>query len=165
MKLFSKLVLLLSTLPLPLTSCSNKIRCECLESSDSPDYSEGMCYQVSRRNIIESVFLINLPLNPDDPNKDYQYDFEWRDNMRVEYISLEEGLKGKRIISFLKIDPHSVKLTIDSVPLDQKATFGYVKISHLAFKPLSKRAQNSNLFAYVAIGDERGLVEKPQVTK
>ena len=161
----NKLALLTSIFALSLTSCSNKTRCECLETCNSPDYVEGMCYQVCRKNIVESVFVLDLPLNPEDPTEQYKYDFEWREEMRVEYISLEGGLKGKRIISFLKLDPHSMKLDIDGALENPNATSGYVKISHLAFKPLSERAKNSNLFAYVAIGDERGLVEKPAQTQ
>lgn len=165
MKQLNKLALLGSVIALSLASCSNKSRCECLETSDSPDYVEGMCYQVSRKNIIESVYLINLPLNPEAPTAEYQYDFAWREDMRVEFISFEGGLKGKRIDSFLPLDPHSLKLTIDSTLEDPSATSGYIKISHLAIKPLSERAKNANIYAYVSIGDERGLVEKPAQTQ
>lgn len=161
MRQLNKLALLTTIFSLSLVSCSNKSRCECFETSDTPDYVEGMCYQVSRKNVIETVYLINLPLNPEDDEKNYRYDFEWKDDMRVEYISLEEGLQGKRIISFLKLTKHSMRVTIDSTLADPNATYGYIKISHLAFTPLSERAQNANLYAYVSIGDERGLVNKP----
>ena len=161
MKSLQKLALLVPVFALSLVSCSNKTRCECLETSDSPDYSEGMCYQVSRKNVVEHLYLINLPTNPDDPDKNYKYDFEWADEMRVEYISMVEGLEGKHVISFLKLNSHSLKLTIDATVNDPTATSGYIKISHLAFKPLSDRAKNSNLYAYVSIGDDYGLVNKP----
>ena len=165
MKQLNKLALLTSVFVLSLTSCSNKVRYECLETSDSPDYIEGMCYQVSRKNIVESIFLMNLPSNPDAPTAEHQYDFVWREDMRVEYISFEGGLKGKRIISFLQLDPHSLKLTIDSTLENPNATGGYVKISHLAIKPLSDKAKNANIYGFVSIGDERGLVDKPTQTE
>lgn len=165
MKCFNKLALLAGVFLLSLTSCSNKVRCECFETADSPDPVSGKCYQVSNRNILENIFIVNLPLNPDAPKAEHEYDFVWRDDMRVEYISLEEGLKGKRIISFLLLDPHSMRLQIDGTLDNPNATFGYVKILHLGIKPLSQRAKNANLFAYVSIGEENGLVDKPGQTQ
>lgn len=155
------LALLTSIFALSLTSCSNKTRLECFETSDAADAVSGKCYQVTRKDVIENFYILGMPTNPDANPNDYQYDFTWRDDMRVEHISLVEGLEGKRIISFLKLNSHSLKIQIDSTLSNPKATFGYVKISHLAFDAISERAKNANLYAYVAIGDDHGLVEKP----
>ena len=43
----------------------------------------------------------------------------------------------------------------------QKATFGYIRILPNAFKAHSERATDSVLYAYVAIGEGKGLAEKP----
>ena len=161
MKQLNKLALLTSVFVLSLASCTNKARLECMESSDSPDYVSGKCLQVSRKNILEYIFIMNLPLNPEADPKEYQYDFEWNENLREEFITFEGGLKGKRMISFLKLDTHSLKLYIDGEPEDLKLTSGYVKISHFAITPLSERAKNANIYAYVAVGDEHALVDKP----
>ena len=161
MRHLNKLALLTSIFALSLTSCSNKTRLECFETSNEADPVSGMCYQVGRKDVIENFYVLAMPTNPDADPKDYQYDFTWRDDMRVEYISLVEGLEGKRVISFLKLNNHSLKLQIDSTLSNPNATYGYVKISHLAFNPISERAKNANLYAYVAIGDEHGLVKKP----
>ena len=161
MKHFHKLALLTSIFALSLASCSNKTRLECFETSDTADPVSGMCYQIGRKDVIENFYVLANPINPDADPKDYQYDFTWRDDMRVEHISFVEGLEGKRVISFLKLNSHSLKLQIDSTLSNPKATSGYVKISHLAFDALSERAKTANLYAYVAIGDDHGLVEKP----
>ena len=118
-------------------------------------------FEVGRKDVVENFYIIAQPTNPDADPKDYQYDFAWRDDMRVEYISLVEGLEGKRVISFVKINSHSLKLQIDSTLSNPNATFGYVKISHLAFDAISERAKTADLYAYVAVGDNHGLVEKP----
>ena len=74
MKNVKKLSVLLSIIPMLLTSCSNEKRDRFLETCDTPDYVADKCYQASYKDILESIHLIALPLNPDkDEKEEYKY--------------------------------------------------------------------------------------------
>lgn len=161
MKILKKSVLLLGAALLSLCSCSLEKRCECLETSDSLEYTSGMCYQASRINVVESVFLINNPVNPDDGPENYQYDITWSEIVVLDNFSCVEGLKGKHIMSILRLSSHVIKVTFDGAVSDKSATYGYIRILPNAFTGHTERAIDSVIYAYVAIGDSSGLVQKP----
>ena len=134
---------------------------ECLDTSDSLTYNEGMCYQASRLNVVESVFVINRPINPEDAPENYQYDITWDETIRIDNFSLVDGLAGKHIMTILRMNDHILKVTFDGASTDKNATYGYLRILPNAFKAHSERATDSVLYAYIAIGDAKGLAEKP----
>lgn len=161
MELIKKSVLLLGAAIFSLCSCSLEKRCECLETSDSLNYVEGMCYQASRSNVVESVFLINPPTNPNDAPENYQYDITWSEIVVLDNFSCVDGLSGKHIITILRLSNTVIKVTFDGAVTDKEATHGYIRILPNAFKGHSERATDSVIYAYVAIGDASSLVIKP----
>lgn len=161
MKFMKKAFLLFATLGLSICSCSLEKRCECLETSDSLTYNEGMCYQASRSNVVESVFVMNRPLNPEDAPENYKYDISWNDTIRIDNFSMVDGLSGKHIMTILKMNDHILKITFDGAVSDTNATYGYIRILPNAFKAYSDRATDSVLYAYISIGNGKCLAEKP----
>ena len=162
MKLIQKLILLSSIFALSLTSCDFEKKCYCLESSNDADYHEGKCYQASRSDIVESVFVINLPLNPEANEEDYRYDIAFSDSLRTYLFSMVGGLSGKKIISVMKINDHVLSIQFDNLLDNSEATFGYVRINRQAFKAYTERAKESYLYAYIAIGDSPSMVDRPE---
>ena len=161
MKRLRKLALLFSVFAISLASCDFEKKCYCLESSNDADYHEGKCYQASRNDIVESVFVINLPLNPDANEEDYKYDVSFKDSLRVYMFSLVGGLSGKTVISVMKINEHILSIQFDNTVNDIEATHGYVRINRQAFTAHSERAKESYLYAYLAIGDSPSMVDRP----
>ena len=160
MKTLKTTLLLLGIIGLSLTACDLDKEVNVLSTSDSITYVEGMCYQASRSNIVESVFLINAPINPDDDPANYKYDLIWNDVIRRDNFRFVEGLEGKSIMSLLKINDHTMKITFDGAVNDSNATFGYIRVSPSAFSALSERATDRNLYAYIALGETSSLVDK-----
>ena len=161
MKVMKKAFLLFGTALLSLCSCSLEKRCECLESSDSLTYHEGQCYQVNRANVVESLFLINNPINPEEEPERYKYDITWSETVRLENFSCVDGLSGKHIMSIFRINDRIIKVTVDGVVTDKEATSGYIRILPTAFTAHTERATDSVIYAYVAIGDNSALIVKP----
>ena len=162
-----KLSLLIAGLPLVLSSCEYFIekKVYCLDTSNDVGYVDGMCYQASRYDVVEAIFIINNPTNPEADPEDYTYDIVWNKNITVGDISFIGGLAGKKVTSVLKVTDQVIKINIEHHVDDQEATFGYIKVSQYSFKAISKRAREAYLYAYVAIGDKAGLVEKPESKK
>ena len=161
MKMVKKAFLLLATAGLILCSCNLEKRCECLETSDYLTYYEGRCYQASRSKVVESVYIMNRPINPDDSPENYQYDITWSEIVRVDNFSFVDGLSGKHVMSVLRISDVTLKVTFDGAPADAEATYGYMRILPSAFTGHTERAIDSVLYAYIALGDASGLVAKP----
>ena len=161
MKVMKKAFLLFGTALLSLCSCNLEKRCECLESSDSLTYHEGQCYQVNRANVVESLFLINNPINPEEEPERYKYDITWSETVRLENFSCVDGLSGKHIMSIFRINDRIIKVTVDGVVTDKEATSGYIRILPTAFTAHTERATDSVIYAYVAIGDNSALIVKP----
>ena len=161
MNLAKKLFLLFASSALSLSSCSLEKRCECLETSDSLNYQAGLCYQANRSNVVESVFVINTPINPDDDPANYKYDITWSESVRLDNFSLVDGLAGKQIMTIMRLSDVVLKITFDGASSDKEATHGYIRILPNAFTAHSERATDSVLYAYVALGDSKGMVAKP----
>ena len=165
MKNVLKFSLLLAAIPLMLTACEEfkeKQFRERIETSSGIEYVAGQCYQASKNDIVESVFIINAPTNPNKKeNEEYIYDIIWNDQINLSYFSFTGGLKGKQVLSILKLGDNVIKVNIDHSIEDQEATFGYIKISHYAFKAINPDAKEAYLYAYVAIGDSSSMVAKP----
>ena len=162
MNLIRKIVLLSSIFALSLTSCDLEKRCYCLETSNDADFHEGKCYQASRNDIVESVYVINLPLNPEDDEENYKYDVVFNDSLRVYQFAMVGGLSGKKVISIMKINDHVLSIQFDHVIDNKEATYGYVKINRQAFKSLTERTKEAYLYAYISIGDVPSMVERPE---
>ena len=65
MKLLQKTLLLLSIGGLTLTACDFEKRCFCLETSKEENYTEGVCMQLSRKDIVEVAYVYCLASNPE----------------------------------------------------------------------------------------------------
>ncbi len=166
MRLIKRIVLLSSVFILSLAACDFEKKCYCLETSNDSEYHEGKCYQASRSDIIESVYVINLPINPEANEEDYKYDISFNDSLRVYQFSMVGGLSGKKIISVMKLNDQTLSIKFDYSLNNDEATSGYVRIGRQAFKALSDRAKDSYLYAYIAIGDSPALIDKPaDITK
>ena len=155
MKSLTKSALLSGVMILSLTGCSYEKTCYCLETGDVLTYEEGKCYQVTRSDVVETFFVYN----PDGK------DVAFVEAVDASQISFTDGLAGKRIESVMRMSDSSFKITIYGQINDPEATFGYIKVRYTNFKALSERAKDAYLFAYVAIGDQSGLVDKPVEAK
>ena len=163
MKNVSRLIVLIASIPFMLSSCEElkEKKAYCLETYNKPEYESGMCYQACANDVLESVHLINLPINPNDGKGNYQYDIEWKTNVPLSYFTFTEGLVGKKIKSILTLGPNVIRLNIYGQIEDRQATSGYIKVSKEAFKAKTARVKEAYLYAYVAIGDTSDVVEKP----
>ena len=162
MKNFIKTAILFISIPLSLTACSDlKEHVYCVETSDSLDYKQGECYQVNRKDVIETVYLISVPTNPEADPEDYEYDFTWNQEQKNSYFVFTDGLVGKKMIGVLLIDEYTLKINFCGMSREPEATHGFIKIFHYAYKSYTKRMQDTLLYAYFAIGDTSGMAVKP----
>lgn len=163
MKIIKKLSIFLGIVPVLLTSCvGSKKAYGCLETCDTPDYSLGQYYQVSSRDILETIFLIDIP-NPKETNsKDSEYDISWSKVINYDLFSCVDGLEGKKINSILRTSDHVLKIGISGSLENKKATFGYIKIHFRAFESLSERTKEAYLYAKVGVGDRPGMKDKDE---
>ena len=152
MKSLIKIALLSSVIALSLTACGNEKRCYCLETSDSSTYTEGKCCQINGAlDIVETIFIFN----PDGA------DLEFNNTINESHITFTDGLVGKRVHNAMKMSSSSIKVSIFGKIDNPDATFGYIKIRYTNYKALTERVREAYLYAYVAIGDSTGLVDKP----
>lgn len=156
--------LLLMVVSLALVSCNNEISCkDALETSNTMEIKEGYQYQASYRDIVESVFVINPPLNPEAENpEDYVYDLSWKISQNLSWYTFGGGLEGKQVLSINRLSDNILTLYLNRPCEDNKATSGYIKIAPNAFISRSGRTRGAYLYAYVAIGNLPGLVLKDQ---
>lgn len=165
MKNVSRLLVLIASIPFMLSSCEElrEKKVYCLESFDKPEYESGMCYQACCNDVLESIHLINLPINPEEGKDNYKYDIEWKSNVPLSCFTFTEGLVGKKIKSILTLSPTVIRLNIYGLIEDQQATSGYIRVSKDAFKAKTARVREAYLYAYVAIGATSDVVIKPDL--
>ena len=161
MKKWYKIVALSTVFAFSLTGCQTETKSYCLETSDTYEYFEGKCYQSNRSDVVETVFVINLPTNPEADPSEYKYDLIWNKSINTDNFTFTSGLTGKRIIEVFRWSDTILKINFDGRAQDQEATYGYLRVSPSAFKATSKRAKGACLYAYVSIGKASSLVEKP----
>ena len=163
MKKFMKVSLLLASIPLALSSCADlDKRLICVETSNTDVYTAGMCYQVSYKQVVDTVYLITPPLNPEAPVSEQTFDFIWKDELKNAYFDFIDGLEGKTLISVLKVSNNILKLNIKGSCEDATATYGYIKIFRYAYISQNEKIKDISLYAYVAIGEQGSLlVNKP----
>ena len=165
MKNLRKLSVLLGIIPMLLTSCKEfaEKKSFCLETCATPDYVAGQCYQASAKDILESVHLIALPTNPDKADdEEFKYPLTWNNIINTEYFTLTNGLEGKKVKSVLKLGENVIKVNITGASIHKDATYGYVKVSYRAFKSYVSETREAYVYAYVAIGENPAMVEKPE---
>ena len=163
MKNIVRTTLLLASLPLVLSSCTdvNK-RLIVVETSNTTEYVEGKCYQTSYKYGVETIYLVTTPNNPESDPKEYTYDFIWKDELKNSYFDFVDGLAGKNLISVLKISNSILKLNVKGSCEDTFAKYGYIKIYRHAYTSQSDKIKNTPIYAYVAIGEQGSeLVDKP----
>ena len=161
MKKIKKLSLLLGIIPLLLTACeSEKMVSECLETSNDTTYFPGMIYRASYDDVVESVYLINPALNPDAPIDQLEYDISWKDDIKLSYISLMGGLKGKKVINAMKLAANVLRVKIENSAEDKNATEGEIRIHPDAFKAINPELKESYLSAKVELGKKSAFVDK-----
>lgn len=165
MKKFIKVSLLLACVPFALAACEDfEKKCFCMETSTTLEYVEGKCYQASYKDILETIYVINLPINPEADPSEYKYDITFVAEVKNTYLTLTGGLEGKKINSVFRLDDNIIKVNIQNVAQDEEATYGYIKISERAFTANTDRVRNANLYAYVALGEQSNiLVDKPTI--
>ena len=160
MKSINKIAVLCSVFALTLVGCTKEIKSYCLETSDTFEYYKGKCFQASRNDVVDTVFVMNLPNNPEAPEDQYTYDLTWSKVVNTEHFSFTNGLEGKRIIEVFRFSDTILKINFDGKSLSDEQ-FGYIKISPSAFKSTSKATKGAYLYAYVAVGEASDLVNKP----
>ena len=165
MKKFIKTSLLLACIPFALAACEDfEKKSFCMETSTTIEYVEGKCYQASYKDILETIYVINLPINPEADPSEYQYDITFVSEVKNTYLTLTDGLEGKKIDSVFRLGDNIIKVNIQNVSQNEEATYGYIKISDRAFVAHTDRVKNANLYAYVAIGEKSNiLVDKPVI--
>ena len=152
MKSLVKIALLSSVIALSITACGKERSCYCLETSDTTTYVEGKCFQIDgTKDIVETIFITN-------PNGE---DLEFNNIIDESQITFTDGLQGKRVQNAMRMSYCSIKVSIYGKIQNPEATFGYIRIRYSNFKALSERAKEAYVYAYVAIGDSTGMVDKP----
>ena len=154
----------------------NEYKAFCLETSDTAQYVDGKCYQISKENEIkkydeqgnvigtedkvEKFYLINKPINPEASENEWQYDIKWKENLSVSDFTFVEGLGGKIISKLERVSDNVVYLEIFKALTDKNETSGYVRVKETAFDALTETAKDKRLYAYVSIGEESGMINK-----
>ena len=165
MKNIVKVTLLLASIPLALSACTDVgKRVVCVGTSNTIEYASNKCYQISYKQYVETIYLFSLPNNPEaDPNE-YTYDYIWKDEQKNSYFDFQDGLKGKTLISILKISNTILKLNVKGSCDDPMATYGYIKVFRYAYTSQSSDIKDIPIYAYVAIGEQASaLVDMPQL--
>ena len=160
MKKIKKIAALSTVFILSLVGCNNEVKAYCLETSDTFEYYEGKCFQASRNDVVDTIFIMNLPNNPEAEPEQYKYDLEWNKIVNTSHFTFTGGLQGKTIIEAFRVDDVTIKINFDGKSQNDEP-FGYVRVSPSAFKSKSKASQGAYLYAYVAMGETSGLADKP----
>lgn len=160
MKQIKKIAALSTIFLLSLVSCASEIKSYCLETSDTFESYEGKCYQASRSNVVDTVFLINTPNNPEAEDGQYKYDLVWNKVVNTDHFTFTGGLEGKTIIEAFRVDDYIIKINFDGKSVNDEVD-GYIKVSPLAFASKSKETKGAHLYAYIKVGEFSGLVDKP----
>ena len=165
MKNIVKASLLLASIPFALSACTDVgKRVVCVGTSNTIQYVQDKCYQLSYKQCVETIYLFSLPTNPEaDPNE-YTYDYLWKDEQKNSYFDFQDGLKGKTLISILKISNTILKLNVKGACDDPTATYGYIKVFRYAYDSQSNNVRDIPIYAYVAVGEQAStLVDMPQL--
>lgn len=162
MKISQKSILLFAISSLLLTACQTEKRCFCLETYNSVNYQEGYCYQLSRKDVLETIFVFCLPTKSADGSNEDFYEVTWKKNYNVESFKFVEGLEGKKIKSVVLLENNTLRINVSNACIDQEATSGYLRIGPDAFDYHSDSSKNSFLYAYFAIGENSAVVVKPE---
>ena len=163
MKNLAKVSLLLASIPFALSACTDVgDRVVCLETSNTIEYVQNKCYQVSYKQVVDTVYLFSMPNNPEADPSEYTYDFIWNDEQKNSYFDFVDGLEGKSLISILKISNSILKLNLKGSCKDVVATYGYIKVFRYAYTSQSSKIKDIPIYAYVSIGEQGSiLVDKP----
>ncbi len=163
MKNLKKLSILFGIIPFVLASCDCfEKKAYCVETCDSFEYTAGQYYQACRKDIVESIHLVALPLNPDKgEDEEFKYPFTWNSVTNTDYFSLIGGLEGKRVDGVMKLGPNVLKVNITGASFN-KETSGYIKVHHKAFKSYTEETKEAYLYAYVGVGDEPVMKDKEE---
>ena len=97
MKTKQKLAILLTICSLSLVACQSEKRCFCLETYDYFEYQEGYCMQISRADVIDTVYVMCLPTyNPEtgDIAEDDVYDGAYITEISKENANKPFSVKG-----------------------------------------------------------------------
>lgn len=163
MKNLAKVSLLLASIPFALSACTDVgNRVVCVESSTTIEYVQNKCYQVSYKQCVETLYLFSVPNNPEADPSEYTYDFIWKDEQKNSYFDFQDGLRGKTLISILKVSNNILKLNVKGFCTDVTATYGYIKVFRYAYESQSSKIRDIPIYAYIAIGEQASLlVDKP----
>ena len=167
MKNIVKASLLLAAIPLALSACSDLgDRLVILETSNTIEYVQGKCFQLSYKQCVETLYIFSVPNNPEADPSEYTYDFTWKDEQKNSYFDFIDGLSGKSLISILKVSNYCLKLNVKGSCDDVTATYGYIKVFRYAYDSLSEKVKDIPIYAYVAIGEQASqMVDKPALNE
>ena len=160
MRKVQKIAALSTIFLLALAGCTGETKAYCLETSDTFEYYEGKCFQANKNDVVDTIFIMNLPNNPEAEPEQYKYDLKWNATINTDHFTFTGGLKGKKIIEAFRVDDVTIKINFDGKSQSDE-TFGYVRVNPLAFESTSKATKDAYLYAYVAVGETSGLVDKP----
>ena len=165
MKNIVKVSLLLASAPFALSACTDVgKRVVCVGTSNTIEHIQDKCYQISYKQSVETLYLFSLPNNPEADPKEYTYDYIWKDEQKNSYFDFQDGLKGKTLISILKISNYVLKLNVKGSCDDPTATYGYIKVFRYAYDSQTSNVKDIPIYAYVAIGEQGStLVDQPQL--
>ena len=157
MKKLNKSLLLLTLSSLLLTACSWEKKSFCLETSTSPDFVSGKCAVASPTDINQTIYVYCSEMAEDKSN----FLISWNDVIYLKYFSFSGGLEGKKVDSAIYIAKNTLKVEFHGLCRDEKATGGYFKVSNLAFTGHTEKTKDATLYAYIAISNELGDIDKP----
>ena len=161
MKTKQKLAILLTICSLSLVACQSEKRCFCLETYDYFEYQEGYCMQISRADVIDTVYVMCLPTyNPETGLDDY-YEITWNEQININRFTFVGGLEGKEILGMALLADNTLRINVSRPCKDQNATSGYLRISEEAFVSHSEASHHATLYAYFSIGKDSQNVVKP----
>ena len=157
MKKIKSPVLLLTLTSLLLTACDFEKRSFCLDTSSSINYVAGQCAVVSRKDINQTLYVYCNIKNEKGDN----FMITWSDVLSPAYFAFTGGLEGKKVDTAIFVSNNTLKVDFHGLVKDEKATGGYLQVRSIAFKSHSEETKDANLYAYIAIGDKLGDMDKP----
>ena len=162
MKTKQKSLLFLGIIPLLLTACNGEKKCFCLDTSNAYNYQEGYCYQMSRKDVVETFYLCCAPYKDKTPDDEDYYEITWKKKYSFEHFTFIGGLQGKKIKGVVLLENNTLRINVSNSCIDQEATSGYLRISPEAYDSHSPKSKDAFLYAYIAIGEKSDLVIKPE---
>ena len=157
MKTIKKSLLLITLSSLLLTACDVEKRSFCLDSSSTIDYVSGKCAVVSNKDINQTIYIYCNQKNDKGDN----YVMTWSDILSTAYFAFTGGLDGKKVDSAVFVANNTLKVAFHGLCKDETATSGYLQVRSIAFKSHSDETKDATLYAYVAIGEKLGDIDKP----